>query len=47
MVNDYDVVLESNYYCLAGDHERMFSFFRDYYEDIPDDIMVEIKKISI
>ena len=40
----FNYVLESDYYCLAGDHERMFRFFRDYYEDIPDDIMAEIKK---
>ena len=40
----FNYVLESDYYCLTGDHERMFSFFRDYYEDIPDDIMAEIKK---
>ena len=38
----FNYVLESDYYCLAD--ERMFSFFRDYYEDIPDDIMAEIKK---
>ena len=44
MVDDYVAVLESDYYCLAGDYDRMFSFFRDYYEDIPDDIMAEIKK---
>ena len=44
MVDDYTTVLESGYYCLAGDYGRMFSFFRDYYEDIPDDIMAEIKK---
>ena len=35
MVDDYVAVLESDYYCLAD--ERMFSFFRDYYEDIPND----------
>ena len=40
----FNYVLESDYYCLAGDYDRMFSFFRDYYEDIPDDIMAEIKK---
>ncbi|MCI6662301.1 hypothetical protein [Campylobacter sp.] len=44
MVDDYTTVLESGYYCLAGDYDRMFSFFSDYYEDIPDDIMAEIKK---
>ena len=33
----FNYVLESDYYCLAGDYERMFSFFRDYYEDIPND----------
>ena len=38
----FNYVLESDYYCLAD--ERMFSFFRDYYEDILDDIMAEIKK---
>ena len=38
----FNYVLESDYYCLAD--ERMFSFFRDYYEDIPDDIMAKIKK---
>ena len=31
----FNYVLESDYYCLAD--ERMFSFFRDYYEDIPND----------
>ena len=36
--------MEFEWYCLKGDHERMFGFFRDYYEDIPDDIMAEIKK---
>ena len=40
----FNYVLESDYYCLAGDYDRMFSFFRDYYEDIPNDIMAEIKK---
>lgn len=40
----FNYVLESGYYCLAGDYDRMFSFFSDYYEDIPDDIMAEIKK---
>lgn len=39
-----DLTMEFEWYCLKGDHERMFSFFRDYYEDIPDDIMAEIKK---
>ena len=33
----FNYVLESDYYCLAGDYDRMFSFFRDYYEDIPND----------
>ena len=33
----FNYVLESGYYCLAGDYDRMFSFFRDYYEDIPND----------
>ena len=40
----FNYVLESDYYCLAGDYDRMFSFFRDYYEDIPDDIMEKKKK---
>ena len=31
----FNYVLERDYYCLAD--ERMFSFFRDYYEDIPND----------
>ena len=39
-----DLTMEFEWYCLKGDHERMFGFFRDYYEDIPDDIMAEIKK---
>ena len=39
-----DLTMEFEWYCLKGDHDRMFSFFSDYYEDIPDDIMAEIKK---
>ncbi|MCI6177498.1 MAG: hypothetical protein MR658_01485 [Campylobacter sp.] len=37
-------VMESDFYCLKGDHEHFFSFFGNYQEDLPPTTLEKIKQ---
>ena len=37
-------VMESDFYCLKGDHEHFFSFFGNYQEDLPPTTLEKINQ---